>query len=253
MRWAIVILLGFLGCFGACKYAMVRSDDTPSVTSLKVRDALVVYTFTEDLPYLPPPNFRQNWRVRYCLKNVYMELGQSRTRVAFHDDYDRNYQVSRYLKENQKAIKYLEKKLDVDPAVFFPIVNSPKRLDYVVPDRRVGDTSYKFEWGNIYHFYTITSEQVYLNPSDSTRLYIAFNISGDFFYYRNLHARIPRTITSRLLTWERGMCTISEHWIASNFVVVDKITKMAPLTTQQMNDLEFVKSPVDTIRIFFPE
>lgn len=226
-----------------CNTNLIRDDNASSIERVTIKKAVLLYTYTEYSPYFPPIHKKQPQK-SYCLKDVHILTGGRK--IAFHDNYEINYFVKSTLDAKSRLYMYLENNLLSDDYFFPPMDNSPKRKENIVPNRRVGDTPFKFNWGNINHKITITSNEIYQGNNDSLDIYLAFNIAGDFFYYKDFDSFVIKNVNS--ISLER-LCPFAINLLHDDFLIVDKIDKLSSLTETEIDKLNLIKSEIDTIRI----
>lgn len=211
--------------------------------SYKGKDAIILYSFQKHNLFFPPN--LQKEKKEYCLIDTRIIFDDKKV-FSFHDNYKMNYYVASILKDKSVLGKKLEKYLiDEDDLFIPPILNNPKRMAELYPNRRLGDSKYKLELGNIDGYWTIVSSEVFKGTKKDV-IYIAFKIKGDFFHYKSINELVIEKVNS--ITLDR-ICSLPFNELNDDFIVLKRMEKLTRLSNKETRLLDLETIEQDTIKI----
>ncbi len=236
-------MAALFSCFFSCSNKVLQGKK--QVKSLFLKKIVVIYTLEEFSPYFPPAPKTQNQR-SYCLKNTEIVF-KNKYRYPFHDSYETNFYLKKFVGSDKRLQTFTKKNILSDSLLdILPIWNMPSREKNKFPERRIGDTSYKYELGNINGFLTISSSEIFESSDDKLKLFILFGVTGKFFLYKGFNEYVIENSKSNS---SNSFCSVSEHLLYDDFLVVDKISKYFPLDEKVIKKLGLQKANIDTIKI----
>jgi hypothetical protein len=210
-------------------------------------DGIALYRFIAYTNYLPNSPRKRS----YCLDNTYLLFGKKKQySYAMYDSDEYNYYMYKYfLNENTRIKQKTRKWLQKDSLLFFPsIIGGKKRR--LLPQKRLGDTDYIFNLGNISGYWTIKSNSVYQSDTEKDAIYIAFRVKGSFMLYENM-SEIVYANANSVPDGNSHMriCPIPKHELSSSFIVLKDCTSLMPLTPEQAAYLGMKRLDLDTIEL----
>lgn len=215
----------------------------PRIEKIQKTHGIALYSFQRYFPKLSIDSQKPH---SYCIENVEI-LFDNGLVLPLLDDYEWNQYIKKLTAENSSLSKKTNELVLSEKQLFLPpISNSLTRKNNLFPERRLGDTKWKFELGNINGYWVIESEAIFTIDGEDEKLFIAFNISGSFLYYHELN---EFAVTNTKTGTPEQLCEKGDHLISDNIIVVDKIESTSPLIMEQIEAMNLIKSSIGRIKI----
>lgn len=202
----------------------------------RFKDCIIVYKFKKSIGE------------RYCLYDCQL-VRSSNQQISFFDDYMINYDLLKEIEQDKDSALYKKlsnKLIPINSINMFPIINSMSRSKNEYPERRIGDTKFKYEVGNVGGGnYLIKSSNIYKKDKNCNEfLYIAFSIDLDLFIYNGFDHFIREKSKSY-----QGGCYYPRECVYNRFSILDKVKLLKNLNREQERSLKFEKVQVDSIKL----
>ncbi len=245
MKKQLFFIAVFSAFFFGC--SPMVSHNKKSIKNLFLKNLTIIYSFEELNPYFPPAPKTQQQK-SYCLKNVEV-LFKNKHRFPLFDSYEINFYLKKFGNSDKPLQGFIKKNILSDTLLnILPIWNVPGRESNKFPERRIGDSDYKFEHGNINGYLTISSGEIFANPNEKTKLYILFKITGHFFLYEGYNEFVIENASLAPTS-----CLLSEHLLNDDFLVVNRISQYLPPDEKVVNNIGLKKTAINEIRILILE